>query len=110
MPTAAPRPCTYPGCGVLVRDGSSRCASHKPPKIHGSAGRRKTGRQGVADRERIRRRDHGLCQEHLKRGILVQGTQVDHIIRLDAGGPDTDSNKQLLCDACHKAKSRHERR
>lgn len=28
MPQAAPRPCTYPGCGVLVRDGTGRCEKH----------------------------------------------------------------------------------
>lgn len=75
---------------------------------HGSAGLRKTGRRGMEDRERIRRRDKGLCQEHLKRGMLILGTQVDHVIPLSAGGPDTDENKQLLCDECHKEKSRAE--
>lgn len=28
MATAAPKPCSQPGCGVLVRDGTSRCSKH----------------------------------------------------------------------------------
>ena len=28
MPSAAPRPCSHPGCGGLVRDGTGRCPKH----------------------------------------------------------------------------------
>lgn len=69
-----------------------------------------TGRHGVIDRERIRRRDKGLCQECLRNGRASIGHQVDHIVPLSAGGSDTDGNKELLCLDCHKAKSRAERR
>lgn len=110
MPSAAPRPCTYPGCGVLVRDGGSRCARHPHEKRHGSEGKRKTGRHGVVDRERIRYRDKGLCQECARQGIVKLGTEVDHITPLSRGGTDADGNLQLLCRECHKAKSRIERR
>lgn len=110
MPNAAPRPCTYPGCGVLVRDGTSRCSKHPYEKRHGSEGKRKTGRHGIKDRERIRYRDKGLCQECLRHGQATIGHQVDHIVPLSAGGTDTDENKELLCLDCHKAKSRAERR
>jgi len=60
----------------------------------------------VKDRERIRMRDKGLCQACLGRNIVTLGTQVDHIIPLHKGGPDTDANKRLLCDECHAAKSK----
>lgn len=111
MPVSAPRPCKSPGCRKLAASGTGWCADHKPkPKDHGSAGMRKTGRKGVADRERIRRRDEGLCQMCLKAGKITLGTQVDHIKSFEDGGADTDENKWLLCTKCHKAKSASERR
>lgn len=63
----------------------------------------------MRDRERIRTRDKGLCQACLEAGRVTLGTQVDHKVPLSAGGSDADDNKWLLCDACHKAKSRAER-
>ena len=63
----------------------------------------------MKDRERIKRRDLGLCQACYANGVLTEGTQVDHIVPLAAGGGDDDSNKQLLCTRCHKAKSAAER-
>lgn len=63
----------------------------------------------MKDRERIKRRDLGLCKACYAKGILTEGTQVDHIVPLAAGGSDDDSNKQLLCVKCHKAKSAAER-
>lgn len=70
---------------------------------------RKRGWTGMRDRNRIRQRDNGLCQACLDKNIVTIGTEVDHIIPLHKGGPDTDDNKQLLCDPCHVAKTRQER-
>ena len=112
MPISAPKPCGHHGCGKLVSDGRY-CPEHKreqPQRDHGSAGKRVTGRRGMKDRERIKRRDLGLCQACYAKGILTEGTQVDHIVPLSAGGSDDDSNKQLLCTACHKVKSASDRR
>lgn len=112
MPMAAPKACKHPGCKRLARHGAW-CIEHKPIRgygKHGSEGKRKTGRNGVADRARIHRRDNGLCQHCLCRGIVMPGTEVDHITPLSDGGADDDSNKQLLCSACHKAKTAVERR
>jgi 5-methylcytosine-specific restriction protein A len=70
---------------------------------------RKRGWAGVQDRERIRRRDCGLCQECLRQGRTSVGTVVDHKIPLWKGGSDDDSNKELLCQTpCHDAKSARE--
>jgi len=92
-------------------DGTSWCAAHKPKaKVHGSQGKRKTGRKGVEDRERIKRRDKGVCQKCLKQGQFRPGTEVDHIVSFENGGEDSDENKWLLCTKCHKAKSASERR
>jgi 5-methylcytosine-specific restriction protein A len=73
-----------------------------------TATQRKRGSAGVKDRNRIRERDCGLCQECLRQGITRLGTQVDHTIPLWDGGSDTDDNKQLLCDPCHDVKTKRE--
>lgn len=111
MPRSAKKPCKFPWCKALI-DSGGYCAEHAKElnRDHGSAGVRRTGRKGVKDRDRIKRRDNGLCQHCLNEGRLTIGTQVDHIVPLAFGGSDTDDNKQLLCDACHKAKSRLELR
>ncbi len=69
---------------------------------------RKRGSAGVRDRERIRARDCGLCQECKRRGKTTLGAAVDHIIALWKGGSDEDDNKELLCIPCHDAKTARE--
>lgn len=69
---------------------------------------RKRGWAGQVDRDRIRQRDCGMCQECKRQGFARAGRVVDHIIPLWAGGSDEDDNKQLLCDPCHDAKSKAE--
>ena len=69
---------------------------------------RKRGSAGVRDRERIRKRDCGLCQECKRQGRTTRGVDVDHVVPLWEGGSDEDSNKELLCTACHQAKSAEE--
>ncbi len=72
---------------------------------------RKRGSAGIKDRERIRERDGGLCQECKRQGRTSVGTVVDHIKPLWAGGSDEDDNKELLCQTpCHDAKTAREAR
>jgi 5-methylcytosine-specific restriction protein A len=66
------------------------------------------GSAGVKDRAAIKERDCGLCQECQRHGAARPGSKVDHRIPLWAGGDDSDSNKQLMCDRCHEAKSKVE--
>lgn len=68
------------------------------------------GWRGVQDRERIRKRDCGLCQECKRQGKTTVGSAVDHKIPLWKGGSDDDTNKELLCDPCHDAKTAREAR
>lgn len=110
MPSAAPRPCSHPGCGVLVRDGSGRCPRHPKPvwQKKPDAPKRITGRRlqqlraGLFDRE-------PLCRMCKALGLVVLATQRDHIVPLEEGGQDVESNVQPLCQACHDAKSNAER-
>ena len=71
---------------------------------------RKRGSAGVRDRDRIRRRDCGLCQECKRNGRVAMGAAVDHIVPLWKGGSDDDANKELLCAPCHDVKSAREAR
>jgi 5-methylcytosine-specific restriction enzyme A len=106
MPHAAPKPCSQPGCGVLVRDGTSRCSKHqreawaKKP----TATKRITGRKLQAIRATLFMRQP-LCVTCEVQGLVVLATQRDHIVPLMDGGADDDTNTQGLCHACHEAKS-----
>jgi len=66
---------------------------------------RKRGSARGRDRNLIRERDCGRCQVCLNKGLTALGVAVDHQVPLWAGGSDDDSNKWLLCQPCHDAKS-----
>ena len=75
-------------------------------------GDRNTWRKGLPTnwkliRERVIRRDRGLCQGVLSEGALCghPGTEVDHI---RPGNDHTLGNLQLLCAWCHKQKTQAE--
>jgi len=69
---------------------------------------RRRGSAGVRDRDRIRARDCGLCQECKRNGRMTLGGPVDHICPLWKGGSDDDINKEVLCVPCHDAKTARE--
>ena len=114
MPNSAPKPCIQ--CGTLVRDGTSRCAQHKTKagsfadKRRGSRHERGYGTAWDRIRERILRRDCGICQPCARQGFVHVGTQVDHIVPKSRGGTDDDDNLQVICAAAHKAKTQAEAR
>lgn len=111
MPIAAPKPCAQPGCHVLVRDGSSRCAAHKvlpgrfADKRRGSRHQRGYGAAWDRIRPLILARDGGLCQPCLRVGRVTPATQVDHIVNKAEGGTDEAANLQSICQTCHEAKT-----
>jgi 5-methylcytosine-specific restriction protein A len=69
---------------------------------------RKRGSTGVRDRDRIRARDCGLCQECKRKGRTTLGGPVDHIVPLWKKGSDDETNKEVLCVPCHDAKTARE--
>ena len=122
MPTAAPKPCTV--CGVLVRDGGSRCAAHAQEgkwgdERRGSRQSRGYGAQWERTRQRILREANGMCQcdECRAIGRLRLAHEVDHHIskaewrRTHGGsltGVDADSNLRAINRECHRAKTQRE--
>lgn len=109
MPSAAPKPCTAPGCGKLVRDGSGRCEAHARPAWSkpATATKRVTGRELQRRRARLFT-SNPLCVHCQQAGRVTLATQRDHIIPLAEGGVDDESNEQSLCDECHATKSKAE--
>lgn len=112
MPIHPPKPCCHPGCGQLVRDGSSRCTNHKGEAKKTSNFTRRQSRHergyGYAWeklREIVMRRDAGLCQVCKAAGRLTTGTVVDHIKPKAEGGTDELDNLQVICKPCHTMKT-----
>lgn len=110
MPSAAPRPCTQPGCGALVRDGSGRCAKH--PKPEWAKKQTETKRIGGRRRQALRAALFAadpLCAECKRQSRVTLAAERDHIVTLAEGGTEDVSNTQGLCIPCHEIKSEAER-
>lgn len=71
-------------------------------------GQGRGGRPWRRIRDRILKRDNGLCVPCRKEGRLTVATEVDHVIGRAQGGSDTDGNLQAICTPCHKAKTQRE--
>ncbi|AAL40344.1 putative bacteriophage protein gp82 [Burkholderia pseudomallei] len=110
------KPCKHRGCGALVADGKSHCDQHaheavkwKSDAVRGNRHARGYGTAWDKIRQRILRRDSGLCQPCLQAGRVTVATAVDHVISKARGGTDHDENLQAICRDCHAAKTARER-
>ncbi|MFN7881901.1 MAG: HNH endonuclease signature motif containing protein [bacterium] len=111
MPASAPRPCTYPGCGVLVQ-GGGRCDAHKRIEAKQLDQRRGTSHErGYTSAWQKARAAwlarHPLCKRCESAGQIVAATVVDHIIphRGDKQRFWDSTNWQSLCKTCHDRKT-----
>ncbi len=66
------------------------------------------GTAWVKLREKVIERDSGLCVACLRDGLIVIGTDVDHITPKAKGGTDDIANLQLLCGPHHREKTARE--
>ena len=108
MPVCAPKPCTE--CGVLVRDGTSRCAKHpRAAWVQKAPYKRESGRRLQEKRKALFSREP-FCRVCALRGFLILAVIRDHIIPLAEGGEDVDENTQPVCRSCSDAKTEQERR
>ena len=114
MPQRPKSICRYAACNVLIAL-PGHCEKHKQDAVGWfktstkSATERGYGWQWTKLRERIMRRDKGLCQPCKRDLRIAIATEVDHIICKEAGGTDDEANLQAICRACHKAKTARER-
>ena len=114
MPPRTPKACRVRGCRNTTTDPSGYCENHKGEgwksyKLGQSRQQRGYGTKWEVIRERILKRDKGLCQNHLRQAIVKQASCVDHIKAKAHGGTDEDSNLESLCWSCHAAKTARER-
>lgn len=112
MLKAAPKPCSHPGCGVLVHGGPSRCEAHQRDMSKSFDARRESStKRGYGHKWRLARaaflEQNPLCVMHEARGELVPAAVVDHKTphRGDMGLFWRRSNWQALCKRCHDFKT-----
>lgn len=80
---------------------------------HRTADTRITGRTLQARRKRCWLRAEARCEECGRVVAYPEGFELDHVVPLYKGGPDTDENCQVLCngpEGCHEAKTREDMR
>lgn len=97
--TARLRPCLFTRCPILVVSGY--CPKHSGPAKARIRGRRL---------QRLRANlfaEHPLCVLCLPHRVTA-ATIRDHVIPLEDGGPDDETNVQAICPDCHDAKSLEE--
>ena len=108
MPFAALRPCTYPGCNVLVNGG--RCVAHSTKKVERDPIVKKL--YNSQRWQSIRRRqlaEHPWCASCSKEGKHVGAREVD---RIEPHHGDAEKffagPFQSLCTPCHSRKTANE--
>jgi 5-methylcytosine-specific restriction protein A len=107
MPTASPKPCTFPGCGALVRDGGSRCTTHRNVEKREYDRRRPTSAQRGYGHRWQRARAQFLSANPLCVSCGQPANIVDHIVP-PKGSAElfwSVENWQGMCARCHNRKT-----
>jgi 5-methylcytosine-specific restriction protein A len=114
MPVSPLKPCSYPGCPILVPRGY--CANHAErraaelprPDYHMPDHQHLYNRGWRVLRQRHLAL-HPWCEDCLGRGVYMPATDVHHVSR-HLGNPLTFRTSPLLalCHACHSAHTANE--
>ena len=105
MPHKPKKPCAFPGCPNLTDE--TYCAKHKSQAVNSyNKYQRSSDHNNKYGREwkRIRARyvkAHPLCERCLAEGRLTPVEEVHHILPVNRGGSNADSNLMSLCRSCH---------
>jgi 5-methylcytosine-specific restriction enzyme A len=110
LPYAPKHPCNYPMCPELTH--SRYCETHVRVTRSESDKRRKGHNKhyNTADWQRKRKRwlsKNPFCQHVMPDGLPCNkpGNTVDHVVPLNDGGADDESNYQTLCQSHHSYKT-----
>lgn len=100
--------CSYPGCRQIVQGG--RCNEHRRPAPEERPKVRDPflDTRAWRDLSTLVAAKDPLCANCKRRGLVVIGTQRDHIVPRKER-PDlalVESNIENLCDRCHAKKTR----
>jgi 5-methylcytosine-specific restriction protein A len=111
MPPRLPKSCRERGCSLTTTNAHGYCDKHASLASWGKYQQQRganpyNNRKWYALRDRVKRRDQGLCQECKRNNIVRAGTECDHIVSLSRGGDMYDiNNVELLCKQCHNKKT-----
>lgn len=114
MARKPPKPCRYPGCTELARDGW--CPAHRPRQTRGRDSAQwhklyltRLWREELRPGQLLR---EPWCRECARRGLRTPATDVDHIRphKGDRALFADPGNLESLCHACHSRKTLRENR
>lgn len=105
MPHKPKKPCAFPGCPNLTDE--TYCDKHKSQSANSynkfqrsPDHNKKYGREWKRIRARYVKA-HPLCERCLAEGRLTPVEEVHHILPVNRGGSNADSNLMSLCRSCH---------
>ena len=106
MPYKLLKPCKYPGCpkltsGSYCEDHKSKAARDYNNYVRHPDHNKRYGREWRIIRNRYARA-HPLCEMCLKEGRYTPMDEVHHILPLNRGGGNEESNLMSLCHSCHE--------
>jgi len=99
-----------PTCTNRVPHGAAYCGDHGGARQAWQPSRpvtRVRGRALQRLREQLFEREP-LCRLCRAKGITRIATIRDHVVNLQAGGTDDESNEQPICEDCHREKTQAE--
>lgn len=105
MPKRPKKPCSFPGCPKLTN--GRYCEEHE--KVMNDRYNKyerpydSSVRYG-SEWRKIRNRyikAHPLCEECLANGRMTPATEVHHILPVNHGGSNDETNLKSLCKPCH---------
>lgn len=107
MPRKPNKPCSYPGCPLLVPAGQAYCPEHMKQmnQQYERYGRDPATRRHYNKKWRKVRsiyiKAHPYCELCFQGGVMTKAEHVHHITPLNDGGTNNDSNLMSLCKPCH---------
>ena len=106
MPSKPLKPCKYPGCPKLTSGSycevhAGKAASDYNKYTRAPDHNKKYGRSWKRIRDRYIK-SHPICERCITSGKVTPVEEVHHILPVNKGGGNEDSNLMSLCHSCHQ--------